>query len=521
MPYKKSISGTERRQRDYLRRRGLQVAAVYQGRLQRDRRKELRRVLELALDFTPDALPDVLQEYLDESAYLPEWWTGLWTQAGLPMAKTTAQQLRAVKAAGEEDVWLLTLRTYAATRAGNEILIVSGTWKDSLVKLVRNTLQDDLGLGIEKLTKLVYQNYVGDLEKWQCRRIAQTEAMIGMADASALAAQTLDIPFTKQWCISGLGNTRESHEAMDGVIVDADEPFALPGGLLMYPHDTSLGADASEIINCACDCIRRPKASQQEVREPDTAPAPVADTVVPGAPKKVTAKEKRVQEIIAEMDPALPDATRRAIAENDLKLEKALGITKGKPMDIDGADIQKANPHWATDGEYRVNCATCAPTYVLRERGFDITAKGKVAGSGSLNDQAAHHKSFAMWKNADGTSAKPTIVAKWMTDKNYKKMTAIRWSEFYEETCKETGTYITTVRWGSGGGHATIIKRLADGKLIRIEPQRYSATEGKKRSVQKLYGQLECAKSSLKKVGVLRVDDKLFDPKWAGLFETK
>ena len=229
----------------------------------------------------------------------------------------------------------------------------------------------------------------------------------------------------------------------------------------------------------------------------------------------------RVQEIIAEMDPALPDATRRAIAENDLKLEKALGITKGKPMDIDGADIQKANPHWATDADYRVNCATCAPTYVLRERGFNITAKAKVTGSGSLNEQAAHHKSFAMWKNADGTSAKPTLVAKWMTDKNYKKMTAIRWSEFYEEACKETGTYITTVRWGSGGGHATIIKRLADGKLVRIEPQHYVATEGKKRSVQKLYSQLECAKSSLKKVGVLRVDDKIFDPKWAGLFETK
>jgi hypothetical protein len=84
--------------------------------------------------------------------------------------------------------------------------------------------------------------------------------MIGMADASALAASTLDIEFVKQWAISGLGNTRETHEAMDGIIVGADEPFTLPeGDLMMYPHDGSMGASAGEIINCACDCIRIPK----------------------------------------------------------------------------------------------------------------------------------------------------------------------------------------------------------------------------------------------------------------------
>ena len=88
---------------------------------------------------------------------------------------------------------------------------------------------------------------------------AAPEAMIGMAEAGDVAAKTLDIGFTKQWVISGLGNTRASHELMDGVEVDETEPFSLPGGFLMYPHDESMGADASEIINCACACIRRPK----------------------------------------------------------------------------------------------------------------------------------------------------------------------------------------------------------------------------------------------------------------------
>lgn len=237
----------------------MRVAAVYQGRLEKDRRKELRRVLGLALDYPVDALPGLLEASLDESGYLPEWWQGLWTEAGLPMAKTTARDLRAMKAAEEEDVWLSQLRRYATTRAGNEIVTVTGTWKKTLVALVRAYMEEDLTLGIEKLTKRVYRGYLATLEKWQCRRIAQTEAMIGMADAGAMAAETLSVHFVKQWAISGLGNTRASHELMDGVIVDEDEPFVLPGGMMMYPHDTSMGADAGEIINCACDCIRRPK----------------------------------------------------------------------------------------------------------------------------------------------------------------------------------------------------------------------------------------------------------------------
>ena len=119
-------------------------------------------------------------------------------------------------------------------------------------------MAEELTGGIEALTRKLYRGYLATLEKWQCRRIAQTESMIGMAEAGDLAARTLDVRFTKQWCISGLGNTRASHELMDGVVVDENEPFSLPGGLLMYPHDTSLGADAGEIINCACCCVRRP-----------------------------------------------------------------------------------------------------------------------------------------------------------------------------------------------------------------------------------------------------------------------
>ena len=260
MPSKGKITPAERRHRDYLRRKTLRVASVYEARLAKDRRAELRRVLARAKDYNdPIALVPLIEGQIDETPYLGKWWQGLIVDAGLPISKATARDLRAMKAAGEEDVWLTGLRNYATQRAGQEIVVVSGTWKKTLVGLVREILAEDLGRGIEKVTKELYQRYLATIEKWQCRRIAQTESMIGMAQAANDAAKTLSIHFTKQWSVSGLGNTRPSHELMDGVTVDEDEPFVLPGGMMMYPHDTSLGADAGEIINCACDCIRRPK----------------------------------------------------------------------------------------------------------------------------------------------------------------------------------------------------------------------------------------------------------------------
>lgn len=55
------------------------------------------------------------------------------------------------------------------------------------------------------------------------------------------------------WDSAGDARVRESHRAMDGQSVGMDEPFAAPdGSLLMFPGDTSLGASASEIINCRC-----------------------------------------------------------------------------------------------------------------------------------------------------------------------------------------------------------------------------------------------------------------------------
>ena len=523
-PVKKRITPAERRHQDHLRRKTLKVASVYEVRLEADRRKELRRVLNMARDYDdPIALVPLIEGEIDETKYLGKWWKGLIVDAGLPIAQATARDLRAEKAALEDDIWLAALRTYATTRAGTEIRVVTGTWKDTLVRVLRQILADDLAIGIEKATKELYRRYTGDLEKWMCRRIAQTEAMIGMAQAANDAAKTLSIPYTKEWCISGLGNTRASHELMDGVRVDEDEPFSLPGGMMMFPHDTSLGADGSEIINCACACIRRPKNNLADEPGPEPVAPPEPQIQEPAAPETPATpedaqREARIQALMAEMDQSLPEETRRAIAENDLELEKALGIKKGAPMSVEKADEQSANPNFMKDRAYQTNCVTCSDAFAMRLRGFDVTARGNTAKS-LVREVSDGDNTWKVWKNADGTAVKPINLKEWMKKNNVQEMTSDLYQKFYEESCKDQGTYITLIRWNNGGGHATVVRKKADGTLIRIEPQTYIQFLGTERPLDTITKW--CHREPWDDCGVLRVDDKLLDPKYAGLFGTK
>ena len=244
---------------DYLRKKGLAVGKVYEGKLLKARRAEVKRVLLRCRDYgNPEQWGTVIDAMLDESGYYYDWMRGLYLNAGLPRAKSITRDLSRSKAEDPSGMWEAELSRYARERAGDNIVIVEGTLKDELKKILRAKLVEDNAVGVEKLTQLVFNDY-GKMAEWMVRRIAQTETMIGRAQAGAVAAQTLDIAFTKTWAISGLGNTRDTHLAMDGMTVDSDDPFRLPDCMMMYPHDDSMGAPAGEIINCACDVIRRPK----------------------------------------------------------------------------------------------------------------------------------------------------------------------------------------------------------------------------------------------------------------------
>ena len=260
MAKKRRITSAERRHMDYLRKKGLAVGKVYEGKLLKARRAEVKRVLLRCRDYgDPEQWGTVIDAMLDESGYYYDWMRGLYLNAGLPRAKSITRDLSKSKAEEPSGMWEAEISRYAQQRAGDNIVLVEGTLKDELKKILRHRMETDDAIGVEKLTQLVFSDY-GKVAEWMVRRIAQTETMIGLAEAGAVAADTLDVGFTKQWCIAGI-RTRESHAAMDGVEIDRDDLFEVGPEMarMRWPHDDSLGAPAGEIINCACDIIRRPK----------------------------------------------------------------------------------------------------------------------------------------------------------------------------------------------------------------------------------------------------------------------
>ena len=260
MAKKRRITQAERRHMDYLRKKGLAVGKVYEGKLLKARCAEVKRVLLRCRDYgDPEQWPVVIDAMLDESGYYYDWMKGLYLNAGLPRAKSITRDLSRSKAEDPSGMWESELAAYAQERAGSNIVSVTGSLKDELVKILRNRMDVDDVVSVEKLTQQVFKDY-GSIAEWMVRRIAQTETMIGLSQAGAIAADTLDIGFTKQWS-AVLIRTRESHLQMDGMEVDQDELFFVGDeqAPMRWPHDDSLGAPAGEIINCACDVIRRPK----------------------------------------------------------------------------------------------------------------------------------------------------------------------------------------------------------------------------------------------------------------------
>lgn len=229
-------------------------------------------------------------------------------------------------------------------------------------------------------------------------------------------------------------------------------------------------------------------------------------------------KEKRIAEMVAELPDNLTEAEKKAVAEHNLVLEKALGITKGKPMSVDDADKQNANPNYGKSKGYGINCQTCSPAYALRLLGFNVSAKSNTPGT-KLDYLSRGNQLWEEWLNIDGTPAKHTSLNDWMADKKYLRMTQKRYLEFFNEICKEPGVYMLSIGWKRGGGHATILQRFTDGTLRYIEPQ-HDNSKGSGRETHDLdwLGKNGAATNHSCR-GIMRIDNKLFNTSFSEIFD--
>lgn len=128
---------------------------------------------------------------------------------------------------------------------------------------IRNQMKGQLLSGLlkgESISKIARRlKDVSEKSLKDCIRIARTETTRVQNSAKmdvGKHGQELGFEMWKRWVSTTDGRVREDHLAMNGVEVPQDEPFVLPdGSKMMFPGDVSMGADASQVINCRCTMI--------------------------------------------------------------------------------------------------------------------------------------------------------------------------------------------------------------------------------------------------------------------------
>lgn len=228
-------------------------------------------------------------------------------------------------------------------------------------------------------------------------------------------------------------------------------------------------------------------------------------------------------------DKLLWDGFSKEQITNCRELEKKLGILKGRPMNWERADQQNANPNYlgGVKNGYQDNCATCSPTYMIRLWGFNVTARNSMNPAVDYLSHGVH--TWEKWLNKDGSKATWVKLSEWKDAKKYKEMTALRYKEFINETCREEGVYEMCIGWSNtkGDGHSTIIQRFKDGSLKRVDAQvyykKYFNMDEKKALLSLCQGGQSHAAGIRGYIwegrGIMRIDNKLFNLKHSAIFE--
>lgn len=230
-------------------------------------------------------------------------------------------------------------------------------------------------------------------------------------------------------------------------------------------------------------------------------------------------------------------------------IEKSLGIKKGRPMTYEEADRQSANPRHVNEyiadassrikirgtnihvrknplydaakhEQYGINCQTCAPAYALREWGFNIYAKGNTKALGDLSNYLSKGNNWLeTWTEKDGSAVSTTSFKDYLkAHPSWKHMTQQRYLQYFDDVCKEEGTYEVGLSWEPRGGHCTIVKRFSDGSIKYIEPQEDNS-EGsgfEEKDIKYLCANMR--KDPILKDGAIKVSDKLLNIKYVSIF---
>jgi hypothetical protein len=262
MQKRKVITPAMRAQQTVLRRQSLILSEAYKAKLARDRTIAIRKAIKEMAKYPPNEWEGMAADHIIKEPKLKTTLTSLYLNVGTPVARVAVNRFLSRKA-DTSDMWEEALYEWTRKNMGAKINLMEAAVNDWLKGQVRNVIEDNPGVGIEKMTQImqrsVSQNW-NTIKEWQTRRIVQTETMSAMNVAASESIDLLGMDYERTWSIAG-NNTRPTHEVMDGVTIPKGEYFNVGGYLMSHPMDDSMGAPAGEIINCSCCAIDMPKDS--------------------------------------------------------------------------------------------------------------------------------------------------------------------------------------------------------------------------------------------------------------------
>lgn len=224
----------------------------------------------------------------------------------------------------------------------------------------------------------------------------------------------------------------------------------------------------------------------------------------------------------------LTELENRAIEDNNHEIENSFNIKKGNPMPIEHADKQSVNPLFnkGTGFEgYNVNCQTCVPAYLLRLRGFNLTAGDMQPDNKSdylsmFSRDKAGNRIYNCWEcycNYDYSTVCPIILHDWKKVKGIKSMSKTSYLEFLNLNTVEKGIYEFCFKFknkSGGGHHVAVIHRSSDGNLYYLDPQIYDG-ENILIPVEDMIDLIDVRDFG----GILRIDNKIIKKEFFEIFK--
>jgi len=107
--------------------------------------------------------------------------------------------------------------------------------------------------------------FVDRTPRYRVEMISRTESMHAANFGSNALFQAYGAQ-EHEWVATNDIRTRPTHAAAHGQVRTIGQPFEVGNSLLLYPLDSSLGADASEIVNCRCVTV---PVIPDEVEQPE------------------------------------------------------------------------------------------------------------------------------------------------------------------------------------------------------------------------------------------------------------